>query len=212
MRSRRRKAASRRLCTCERLTWEHHLLRALPGGKQKPTQEGSTRLATSYKAFTTARVSAATRRTSSCCSTTRSCSYLHPLSQARCYLHPLHFDVDGKLPPCCSSSTARSSIPWLTTSSSIPYDSTSTTSKVSSFCTFAAHLFCTICFSLLAAAALCFALFQHIIDHLEACVGCSLICYCNWLIAKLLPVVLVCHSRSNCCQLSCSETEVSCHC
>jgi hypothetical protein len=54
--SRRRKAAPRRLCTCERLTWEHHLLRALPGGKQKPTQEGSTRLAASYKAFTTARV------------------------------------------------------------------------------------------------------------------------------------------------------------
>jgi hypothetical protein len=77
-------------------------------------------------------------------------------------------------------------------SSSIPYGSTSTTSKVSSFCTFAAHLFCTICFSLLAAAALCFALFQHIIDHLEACMGCSLICYCNWLIAKLLAVCALC--------------------
>jgi hypothetical protein len=109
MHSRRRKAALRRLCTCERLTLEHHLLRAccLVGNRNRRRKEAHdlprrikpSRLLGFERERERVRASAATRRTSSCCSTARSCSYLHPLSQARCYLHPLHFGADGELPP-----------------------------------------------------------------------------------------------------------------
>jgi hypothetical protein len=145
--------------------------------------------------------SAATRWTSSCCSTARSCSYLHPLSQARCYLHSLHPGADGDLPPLLQLIDGKVFHPLVDGELVHPLQQhindkqseliCSLASPSSCNCSvlhFCSSSFCTICFSLLAAAALCFALLQHISNHLEACVGCSLICYCNWLIAKLLAV------------------------
>jgi hypothetical protein len=116
--------------------------RGLPGGKQKPVQEGSAWLATSYKAFTTARVwerekefvplpppaghAPAARRWGPA----RTTIPYHRLAATSILYIPVRMVT---YLPCCSSSTARSSIPWLTVSSSIPCSSTSTASKVSSY-------------------------------------------------------------------------------